>query len=101
MCARRGRTLCAPVADAARGRTMPNFDARIDRRSFLRNAALLAGGAALLPPGCARAAAPSFGGSPNTQQLPRAGEIWDWQNWLTGLGPPLPGSTKHLAYLDF
>src|ERR1051325_1235309 len=101
MCARRGRTLCAPVADAARGRTMPNFDARIDRRSFLRNAALLAGGAALLPRGVARAAAPSFVGALTTHQLTGAGEIWAWQNCMTELGPRLPGSPQHLAYLDF
>jgi hypothetical protein len=77
----------------------------LDRRRFLRNAALAAG-AAMIPGSLlrqARAAGPlpPYVGELDTQRLVSAGELWDWQSYMVGLGPRFTGSPQHVAYLDF
>jgi hypothetical protein len=73
----------------------------------LRKAALLAGGAAILPnvSWTRRANAqtlPPLVGALHGRRLVSAGQLWDWQNQMVDFGPRrMSGGPGHLAYLAF
>ena len=78
----------------------------MNRRRFLGAAAATAG-AALLRTSPARALnalpspLPSFVGALDLSKLMSADELWEWENFMVGLGPRFTGSPQHVAYLDF
>ena len=80
---------------------------RMNRRRFLGTAALTAGAALLRIPGRRAFAAspapalPSLVGPLDTSKLVSAETLWEWENFMVGLGPRFTGSPQHLAYLDF
>jgi hypothetical protein len=73
---------------------------RINRRDFVRSAALASAGALSSPiqQGSIIASAPERF---RPDELPSARAVWEWQVWMAGLGPKYTGNDAHRTFVEF